>query len=231
VTEPIRGYICEVFKGHFKIPDLGPIGANGLANPRDFEIPKAFYENTEGSFTILNKYMGKIFEADIGHSPFNVVSWHGNYVPYKYNLDLFCVMNTVSFDHPDPSIFTVISCPTDEPGTATCDFAIFPPRWMVGEHTFRPPYYHRNVMSEFMGNIAGKYDAKTGGFGPGCSSLHNMMTAHGPETSVFEKWSTCELKPERYPYDNLAFMFETSYFIKLTKFVMDDKVEIDKKYY
>lgn len=140
ITEPSRGYITEVFKGHFKLPDLGPIGANGLANPRDFKVPTACFENNEQTYTIINKYIGQLFECTIDHSPYDVVAWHGNYVPYKYNLDDFCAMNTVTFDHPDPSIFTVLTCPTDEPGVALCDFVVFPPRWMVGEHTFRPPY-------------------------------------------------------------------------------------------
>lgn len=172
-----------------------------------------------------------MFECTMKSSPFNVVAWHGNYYPYKYNLDNFNVMNTVSFDHPDPSIFTVLTCATDEPGVAVCDFAIFPPRWMVAENTFRPPYYHRNIMSEYMGNIQGVYDAKEGGFGPGCGSLHNIMTAHGPETDVFHKASTASLTPVKYPYENLAFMLETSYFINTTTFAMDDAIEVDHDYY
>jgi len=187
LTEFSRGWACEIFKGHFQIPDLGPIGANGLANPRDFDIPVAAYEKVSEEFTIVNKYLGEFFECKMDHSPFDVVAWHGNYAPYKYPLKKFNTMNTVSFDHPDPSIFTVLTAQTDEPGVATCDFVIFPPRWMVGEKTFRPPYYHRNCMSEFMGNIHGTYDAKEAGFGPGCSSLHSHMTPHGPEAEVFEK--------------------------------------------
>lgn len=175
LDNPIRGYICEVFKGHLKIPDLGPIGANGLANPRDFEIPVAAFDKSEENFTLVNKYLGKFYSGNKKGSPYDVVAWHGNYYPYKYNLNLFNVMNTVSYDHPDPSIFTVLTCQTDEPGTAVLDFAIFPPRWMVAENTFRPPYYHRNCMSEYMGNIAGKYDAKEEGFKVGYGSLHSVM--------------------------------------------------------
>ncbi|EGR28795.1 hypothetical protein IMG5_168310 [Ichthyophthirius multifiliis] len=231
ITQPSRGYVCEVFKGHFKIPDLGPIGANGLANPRDFECPIAFYENIEKEYKLFNKFQGKIFQSTLKSSPYDVVAWHGNYCPYKYNLDNFNTINTVSFDHPDPSIFTVLTCPSDEPGVAVCDFVVFPPRWMVAENTFRPPYFHRNIMSEFMGNISGQYDAKVGGFGPGCSSLHNIMTAHGPETEVFHKMSNCELKPVKIPYENLAFMFETCYFINTTNFAMDDQVQVDQDYF
>ncbi|CAD8062392.1 unnamed protein product [Paramecium sonneborni] len=231
MTKPIRGYICEVFKGHFKIPDLGPIGANGLANPRDFLVPVAFYENTEEEFQIINKYLGKFYKCTKKGSPYDVVGWHGNYYPYKYNLDLFNAMGTVTYDHPDPSIFTVITCQTDEPGVAVCDFAIFPPRWMVAEHTFRPPYYHRNVMSEYMGNISGAYDAKEEGFQPGYGSLHSILQGHGPDHESFTKWSNIDLQPIRYPYENLAFMFESTYMFKTCSFVMDDQVNLDHDYY
>jgi len=210
-----RGYIAEVFSGHFKIPDLGPIGANGLANPRDFKAPVAWYEDYEGPFTVIAKYCGQLFSYSLPYSVFDVVAWHGNYYPYKYDLRQFNVMNTVSYDHPDPSIFTVLTSATTEAGVAALDFAIFPPRWMVGEHTFRPPYYHRNTMSEFMGNIAGTYDAKPGGFVPGGASLHVTMTAHGPEKTAFEQASIAELKPVRYSDNDLAFMFETTYLLKV----------------
>ena len=140
----------------------------------------------------------------------DVVGWHGNYAPYKYDLTRFNTMNTVSFDHPDPSIFTVLTSPSAKPGTANVDFVIFPPRWMVGEDTFRPPYFHRNVMSEYMGLINGVYDAKpAGGFEPGGGSLHNCMTPHGPETEAFNAASNAKLKPE-YLGSTLAFMFESS---------------------
>lgn len=182
-----RGYICEVYGGHFALPELGPIGANGLANPRDFEIPVAAFENKEGEYTIINKYQGKFFSTKQNNSVFNVVAWDGNYYPFKYDLNKYNTMGTISFDHPDPSIFTVLTCPTNEPGVALCDFVIFPPRWLVGEDTFKPPYYHRNTMTEFMGNICGVYDAKEEGFVPGSASLHSCMAGHGPEQQVFEK--------------------------------------------
>ncbi|KAF0759132.1 hypothetical protein AaE_003749, partial [Aphanomyces astaci] len=163
--------------------DLGPIGANGLANPRDFEHPTAWYEDRDCNYTVVTKFAGNMFAAHMTFSPFNVVAWHGNYVPYKYNLDHFCTMNSVNYDHPDPSIYTVLTCQTDEPGCAVADFVIFPPRWMVQEKTFRPPYYHRNHMTEFMGMVYGHYDAKTDdGFVPGGASLHSCHTAHGPDT-------------------------------------------------
>ena len=179
INQSSRGWVCEIFNGHFRLPDLGPIGANCLANPRDFEAPVAWFEQKSENFEIFQKFGGKVFKCEMDHSPFDVVAWHGNYYPYKYNLEKFCTIGSISFDHPDPSIFTVLTCPSNEVGTAVCDFVIFPPRWLVGEHTFRPPYYHRNTMSEYMGNIYGVYDAKEKGFSPGCSSLHSCMTPHG----------------------------------------------------
>jgi homogentisate 1,2-dioxygenase len=155
-----RGYICETYKSHFILPDLGPIGANSLANPMHFESPTAWYEDTSEEWTIVSKFSGKFFKYSLNHSPFNVVAWHGNYCPYKYDLKKFCTIGSISYDHPDPSIFTVLTCQSDDPGQAVVDFVIFPPRWLVAENTFRPPYYHRNTMSEFMGNIKGVYDAK-----------------------------------------------------------------------
>ncbi len=214
-----RGYICENYGALFKLPDLGPIGANGLANPRDFQTPVASYEDREGGFKLIAKFCGNLWEAEIGHSPLDVVAWHGNYAPYKYDLTRFNTINTVSFDHPDPSIFTVLTSPTDTVGTANCDFVIFPARWMVAEHTFRPPYFHRNVMNEYMGLICGVYDAKEKGFVPGGASLHNCMSAHGPDTDTFEKASAAKLAPQRYE-NTLAFMFESRSVICPTKFAM-----------
>ena len=219
-----RGYVCENYGALFKLPDLGPIGANGLANSRDFQTPVAAYENTgedrEGNFKLIAKFGGNLWEAEIVHSPLDVVAWHGNYAPYKYDLTRFNTINTVSFDHPDPSIFTVLTSPTNTPGTANCDFVIFPARWMVAEHTFRPPYFHRNVMNEYMGLICGVYDAKEKGFAPGGGSLHNCMSAHGPDADTFEKASIADLTPQRYE-NTLAFMFESSSVICPTKFAME----------
>ncbi len=215
-----RGYVCENYGALFKLPDLGPIGANGLANPRDFQTPVAAFEDREGEFKLIAKFCGNLWEADIAHSPLDVVAWHGNYAPYKYDLTRFNTINTVSFDHPDPSIFTVLTSPTDTPGTANCDFVIFPARWMVAEHTFRPPYFHRNVMNEYMGLICGVYDAKEKGFAPGGGSLHNCMSGHGPDADTFAKASTAELTPQRYE-NTLAFMFESRAVLCPTKFAME----------
>jgi homogentisate 1,2-dioxygenase len=215
-----RGYVCENYGLPFRLPDLGPIGANGLANPRDFLAPLAAFEDSNGSFELIGKFMGELWAAHMDHTPLDVVAWHGNYYPYKYDLARFNTVNTVSFDHPDPSIFTVLTSPSETPGTANVDFVIFPPRWMVAEHTFRPPWFHRNVMSEFMGLIHGQYDAKAEGFAPGGASLHNSMSGHGPDAVTFEKASRAELKPQKIE-DTLAFMFESRYVIRPTRFAME----------
>jgi homogentisate 1,2-dioxygenase len=224
-----RGYVCENYGAHFKLPDLGIIGANGLANSRDFLTPVASYEDREGDLRMVAKFQGNLWEAIMDHSPLDVVAWHGNYAPYKYDLANFSTINTVSFDHSDPSIFTVLTSASDTPGTANVDFVIFPPRWMVAEHTFRLPYFHRNVMSEFMGLIFGLYDAKAEGFVPGGASLHNCMSAHGPDAEAFEKASNADLKPERYE-KTLAFMFETRFVIRPTKFAMET-ASLQKDYF
>ncbi|MEP7336730.1 MAG: homogentisate 1,2-dioxygenase domain-containing protein, partial [Acidobacteriota bacterium] len=198
----------------------GPIGANGLANARDFQAPVASYEDREGDFRLVTKFQGNLWEAEIGHSPLDVVAWHGNYAPYKYDLARFNTINSVSFDHPDPSIFTVLTSPSDTLGTANVDFVIFPSRWVVAEHTFRPPYFHRNVMNEYMGLITGAYDAKEQGFVPGGASLHNCMSGHGPDADTFEKASSASLTPQRYE-NTLAFMFESRAVLCPTKFAME----------
>ena len=227
--EGARGYVCEVFDGHFETPPLGVIGANGLSNLKDFETPVAWYEDKDCKWTHYQKFNENMFQVSIDHSPFDVVAWSGNYAPFRYDLAKYCVINTVSYDHLDPSIFCVITAQTAEPGVASCDFVIFPPRWMVASSTFRPPYYHLNTMSEFMGNIAGTYEAKPdGGFQPGGATLHSPMTPHGPAVEVFEKHSSVELKPQPPMEDHLAFMFESTYMMKLTPFARDNLV--DKNY-
>ncbi|MGA8043136.1 MAG: homogentisate 1,2-dioxygenase [Terracidiphilus sp.] len=218
-----RGYICENYGQPFRLPELGPIGANGLANPRDFLYPVASFEERDGDFRITAKFMGKLWNASIDHSPLDIVAWHGNYAPYKYDLARFNCINTVSFDHPDPSIYTVLTAPSTIPGTANCDFAIFPPRWMVAEHTFRPPWFHRNLMNEFMGLVFGAYDAKAEGFLPGGASLHNCMAGHGPDAETFERATSAELKPQ-YLSNTLAFMFETQLVVHPTAFAMQTRI-------
>ncbi|MDN5851196.1 MAG: homogentisate 1,2-dioxygenase [Nitrococcus sp.] len=210
-----RGYVCENFGGFFRLPELGPIGANGLAGARDFLTPVAAYEQRSGKFTQLAKFQGRLWACTLDHSPLDVVAWHGNYAPYKYPLARFNTINTVSFDHTDPSIFTVLHSPSAQPGTANVDFVIFPPRWLVAEDTFRPPYFHRNVMSEFMGLIRGVYDAKAEGFQPGGASTHNCLTPHGPDARAFESATHAPLQPT-YLSDTLAFMFESRYCYRVT---------------
>jgi homogentisate 1,2-dioxygenase len=214
-----RGYVCENYGAPFILPDLGPIGANGLANPRDFLTPVAWYEDRAQATGVVVKYDGNLWAADYDHSPLDVVAWHGNYAPYKYDLANFNAIGTVSFDHPDPSIFTVLHSPSGVPGTANCDFVIFPPRWMVAEDTFRPPWFHRNVMNEFMGLVYGSYDGKAEGFVPGGASLHNSMTAHGPDRATFERAATADLVPHKIT-DTLAFMFETRLIVRPTEFAL-----------
>jgi homogentisate 1,2-dioxygenase len=207
-----RGYVCENFGAHLRLPELGPIGTNCLANPRDFETPVAAYEDTEGDFELIGKFQGNLWRASLDHSPLDVVAWQGNSAPYRYDLRRFNTIGSISYDHPDPSIFTVLTSPSDTPGTANMDLAIFPPRWLVAEHTFRPPWFHRNIASEFMGLIHGAYDAKAaakGGFVPGGASLHNCMSGHGPDAQAFEKASSIDTHEPQHLTDTMAFMFET----------------------
>ncbi len=218
---PSRGYVCENYGATFELPERGPIGSDCLANSRDFEAPVAAYEDREGDFELICKMDGRFFSAAIPQSPLDVVAWHGNLYPYRYDLDRFNVIASVSYDHPDPSIFTVLTSQSDTPGTANMDFVIFPPRWLTMEDTFRPAWYHRNIMSEFMGLIRGVYDAKTGGgFTPGGSSLHHCMVPHGPDPESFERGSTMKLEPERLR-ETMAFMFESRYLIKPTNLALN----------
>ncbi|KAH7177265.1 Homogentisate 1,2-dioxygenase [Fusarium sp. MPI-SDFR-AT-0072] len=229
---PVRGYILELYQGQFQLPELGPIGSNCLANPRDFQIPVAdFDEDTKSTWTILNKFNNELFVAEQGHTPFDVVAWHGKFYPYKYDLGRFSVIGSISFDHPDPSIFTVLTGPSDHPGTAIADFVIFPPRWLVQEDTFRPPWYHRNTMSEFMGLICGQYDAKTGGgFQPAGASLHNIMSAHGPDADSYERASNAELKPVKVGEGSMAFMFESSLMLGITDWGLETCKKVQPDY-
>ena len=219
---PSRGYVCENYGAHFRLPELGPIGSNGLANAQDFRAPTAAFDAVQapgGGYEVIKKYGGRLWTTTQAHSPFNVVAWHGNLVPYQYDTAHFMTIGSISYDHPDPSIFTVLTSPSSTPGTANCDFVIFPPRWLVAENTFRPPWYHRNLMSEFMGLVYGEYDAKPEGFKPGGASLHNCMVPHGPDAEAFEKASTAQLTPHKLD-NTLAFMFESRYRFVPTAFAM-----------
>ncbi|ANY17623.1 homogentisate 1,2-dioxygenase [Bordetella pseudohinzii] len=212
-----RGYMLENFGTALRLPELGPIGSNGLANARDFLTPVAWYEDVEGDFELIAKFSGGFWRAPLAHSPLDVVAWHGTHAPYKYDLRRFNTVGSISYDHPDPSIFTVLTSPSDTPGTANMDFAIFPPRILAMEDTFRPPWFHRNIASEFMGLIQGVYDAKAEGFAPGGASLHNCMSGHGPDADTFEKASVADTSKPHYIRDTMAFMFETRRVIRPTE--------------
>jgi homogentisate 1,2-dioxygenase len=225
-----RGYICENFGAYLRLPDLGPIGSNGLANPRDFMYPVAAYEDRAGKFELVNKFLGNLWAAEIGHSPCDVVAWHGNFAPYKYDLRRFNVIGSISFDHPDPSIFLVLQSQSDTPAVDMIDFVIFPPRILAMQDTFRPPWFHRNVASEFMGLIHGVYDAKAEGFVPGGASLHNCMTGHGPDAETFEKATRADTSKPHHIQDTMAFMFETRLPIRPTRFALE-AAELQPDYY
>jgi homogentisate 1,2-dioxygenase len=215
-----RGYVAENYGLPLRLPELGPIGSNGLANPRDFQTPAAWFEDRDEQTEVVQKFLGSVWTTTLDHSPLDVVAWHGNYAPWRYDLERFNTIGTVSFDHPDPSIFTVLTSPSDVPGRANADFVIFPPRWMVAEDTFRPPWFHRNVMSEAMGLIHGAYDAKAEGFQPGGLSLHNLMSGHGPDLESWRNASEAELKPAKIE-GTMAFMVETCWPYRPTRFALD----------
>ncbi|WP_155263172.1 homogentisate 1,2-dioxygenase [Sphingomonas segetis] len=215
-----RGYVAENYGLPFRLPELGPIGANGLAGPRDFETPLAWFEDRDEQTEVVQKSLGHLWTTTLDHSPLDVVAWHGNYAPYRYDLSRFNAIGTISFDHPDPSIFTVLTSPSNVPGRANADFVIFPPRWMVADDTFRPPWFHRNVMSEAMGLIHGAYDAKAEGFAPGGLSLHNLMSGHGPDLDSWRKASEAELKPVKIE-GTMAFMVETCWSYRPTQYALE----------
>ena len=218
IDEPVRGYVCENYGASFRLPELGPIGSQGLAQVRDFQAPVAAYEE-RGECEVVAKFMGALWAAGFAHSPLDVVAWHGDYAPYKYDLARFMTIGTISHDHADPSLFTVLTSPSGQAGVANIDFVIFPPRWLVAEDTFRPPWFHRNVMSELMGLVHGVYDAKAEGFSPGGVSIHNCMSAHGPDLATFERASAAELEPHKIA-NTLAFMWESRYVWRPTRFAM-----------
>lgn len=239
---PARGYALELYQGHFTLPELGPIGSNGLANARDFQAPVAAFSEDHGAtastgvpggYTVTAKFANRLYETAQAHTPFDVVGWHGNHYPYKYDLGRFNTIGSISFDHPDPSIFTVLSAPSSRPGTAVADFVIFPPRWLVAEDTFRPPWYHRNTMSEFMGLIRGMYDAKKGGEGgfvPGGASLHNVMSGHGPDAASYEGARNAELKPAKVGDGACAFMFESCLMVGVTDWGLKKCAKVQTDY-
>ncbi|MEM9013673.1 MAG: homogentisate 1,2-dioxygenase [Pseudomonadota bacterium] len=228
IGKKARGYICENYGVAFHLPERGPIGSNSLAEERDFLYPVAAYEDIESPRRLTVKMQGRFFDGAIDHSPLDVIAWHGRYAPYKYDLTRFNVIGSISFDHPDPSIFTVLTSPSEIPGTANADFVIFPDRWLVMEDTFRPPLFHTNVMSEFMGLIYGAYDAKPGGFLPGAASLHNAPLPHGPDAEAFDAATNAALTPQKQT-DTLAFMFETR-FVQIPTTFAAQEAPLDRDY-
>ena len=227
LEEATRGYICENYGANFRLPDLGAIGTIGLANARDFQAPVAAYEDREGDFRMVTKYCGNLWEAEIAHSPLDIVAWRGNNVPFKYDLHKFQCLNTVTYDHPDPSIYCVLAAPSAFPGTANVEFGCFPPRWTVADHTFRPPPFHRNVASEFLGQIYGQYIGKAEGFNPGSASLHNCMSGHGPDAEAYERGRSVDLKPQ-YLENTMTFLFETQLPVRPTRWALDN---VEPDYY
>jgi homogentisate 1,2-dioxygenase len=225
-----RGYLCENFGAPFKLPDLGPIGSNGLANPRDFLTPQAHYEDRTADCVLIGKFLGRLWTAEMDHSPLDVVAWHGNNVPYKYDLRRFNAIGSVSYDHPDPSIFSVLQSPSDTAGTGNLDFVIFPPRWLAMQNTFRPPWFHRNVASEFMGLIHGLYDAKSSGFVPGGASLHNCMSAHGPDAATFQQALEADTTRPHHVTGTMAFMFESRCVLKPTRSALQGTPALQQDY-
>jgi homogentisate 1,2-dioxygenase len=230
VQQTARGYICENFGAPFKLPDLGPLGSNGLANARDFLAPRARYEDLDEPSELIGKFAGHLWAAKMDHSPLDVVAWHGNNVPYKYDLRRFNTMGSTSYDHPDPSIFLVLHSPSDTAGTSNIDFVVFPPRWLVMENTFRPPWFHRNVANEFMGLIHGVYDAKSAGFVPGGASLHNCMSGHGPDAATFEKASSADTSIPAHITDTMAFMFESRSVLRPTRNALSGTPQLQDDY-
>jgi homogentisate 1,2-dioxygenase len=224
-----RGYVCENYGPHFRLPELGPIGTSGLANSRDFLSPVAAYEDREGDFRVIAKFLGGLWEAEIDHSPLDIVAWHGTYAPYKYDLARFNTINTVTYDHPDPSIFCVLMAPSEIPGTANVELGLISDRWNVARNTFRPPPFHRNVCSEFVGLVKGRYIGKGEEFAPGCASLHNCMSGHGPDVDAFERGSVASEEPQ-YLDNTMTIVLETRLVIRATAFALDTDL-LERDYY
>ncbi|HEY3498273.1 MAG TPA: homogentisate 1,2-dioxygenase, partial [Polyangiaceae bacterium] len=215
-----RGYVAEVFGRHFRLPERGPIGSNGLAEARHFRTPAAWHEDRLApGYRIAAKLGGALYEARQDHSPFDVVAWHGNHCPYVYDLALFTPAGYTRVDHPDPSIHTVLSAPLDERGTHSLDLVVFPPRWDATEGTFRPPYFHRNATTEING-IVREVSSPGSMFVPGCLFLTPSMTPHGPVAAGVERafsLSDAEAdKPHRYSENACWFQFETALPFSLT---------------
>jgi homogentisate 1,2-dioxygenase len=214
-----RGVVLELYGNGFRLPERGPIGANGLADERHFLAPVAAYEDRAcPGYEVLVKHGGQLFRATIDHVPYDVVAWHGNHVPCKYDLAHFNAMGSVSFDHPDPSILTVLTCPLDDHGNNMADVLVFSGRWEVAEHTFRPPYYHRNVATEFSYIVA--LPEPYSGFEKGAYFLSPSMTPHGISGRAHRQALEADDAPRRLPDGSIWVMFETALGLRLTPWAM-----------
>jgi len=219
------GWLHENYGQAFTLPDPGITGPNTSALARDFVYPSAQPED-DAPTAIIVKTGGRFLATSIDRTPLDVVAWRGNYAPYRYDLRQFSPLGAVLFDHPDPSLGTVLTSPSDLVGTANVDLVVFRERWVVAEDTFRPPWFHSNTMSEFMGLIDGSYDAKPGQ-APGSMTLHNQHLPHGPATTAFEAASAAELMPQRLE-PTLAFMLESRYVWQPTQWAATtDRLDVD----
>ena len=217
---PARGYLCENYGAKFTLPYRGPIGANCLANPRDFKTPVAAFEDKEAPCRLTVKWCGKFYACELDHSPLDVVAWHGNYAPYKYDLRTFAPIGALLFDHPDPSIFTVLTAPSGEEGTANVDFVIFPERWSVAEHSFPPAL----VSHEYHERVHGAYPRAVRSQGArlpaGRHVAAQLHAAAWTGRGIFRARLGGRAEPVKLA-NTLAFMFETRFPQHLTRYAAE----------
>lgn len=199
--EPIRGYVAEPFGGGFRLPERGPVGANGLADARHFHAPAAWHEDRLApGFTLVAKLGGALHAAPLDHTPFDVAGWFGNHVPYVYDLADFSPVGNTLLDHGDPSIYCVLSAPN-------LDLIVFPPRWDATAHTFRPPYFHRNTIAEINGIL--RDDEHHAPFVPGCVFITPPLTPHGVGGRTVERERARDDDAPYRVHDSLWFQLES----------------------
>lgn len=208
-----QGYAAEIFAGHFQLPERGPIGANGLVDERHFRGPTPYYEDRLApGFRMTHKFGGALSEATQDHSPFDVVGWHGAYLPLAYRFSAFSPVSNTAFDHTDPSAFTVLSAALDEEGANALDLVVFPARWDPTEHTFKPPYFHRNVTTEINGII--EDPSLNAPFTTGMVFVTPSMTPHGVRAGAVERFlaksDEAADRPTKSSSKSLWFQFETA---------------------
>ncbi|EOO02373.1 putative homogentisate -dioxygenase protein [Phaeoacremonium minimum UCRPA7] len=216
-----RGYIQEVFGSHYELPELGPVGSNGMALARDFEIPVASFDVDQSKWTIVVKLVGQLFAYEQNHTPFDVVAWHGTYAPYKYAMEKFINSATVDRDQSDPSIYCVLTAKSKIPGVSLSDFLIFTPKWSVTRNTFRPPYYHRNVATELMGMIYGTWAGSATLLEPGGLTYEPSYMPHGESYERWKEATSVDLQPQRMGEQSMAFMMHISGHVSLTKYALE----------